>query len=248
MTAGAGRATGSGSGSGSASLSSAADSSSAAPLSSSPSMGAAGFFFCSVTRSCGLGRLSSSSKPMVSTHTKSCQSMVIMALRSASSTVLLLCAVRSRSRTKLAYCWMRVSVRNRSSLSLSSRCLSSSWGARHLEYASTRDVKYEKRKCVGLRKSNMGFLLSRLARPVRKERPLRATNCAVSMITSISSGCAPAGRLTMYCGLGGSKGITPAAAFLTGLTVDSPEILAEEPAASTEPAGGFPPLAITVAT
>ena len=44
-----------------------------------------------------------------------------------------------------------------------------------------------------------GFMCSRLVRPVRKLFPLRATNCAVSLITSKSKAEMPSGSAIVYC-------------------------------------------------
>ena len=146
----------------------------------------------------------------------------------------------SRLRSHAACCWIRASVRDGSAASRARRARSSSGGIRHFEYASTSDVKYEKRWCVGLRKSNWGLRASRFAIPVRKVRPLRATNCAVSWITSRSSGCAPGGFGTVCIGRAGSSGVTLGAFFFFDAATVASADTCPAPGAATAAAGAAP--------
>lgn len=86
---------------------------------------------------------------------------------------------------------LSASRRNRSDMALG--------GISTLEYMSARLVKKVNMLCVGLRKLNCAFVCSRLVRPVRKLRPLRATNWAVSLMTSRSKAVMPSGSCSVYC-------------------------------------------------
>lgn len=57
----------------------------------------------------------------------------------------------------------------------------------------------DSRRATAARARTCGFMCSRLVRPVRKLFPLRATNCAVSLITSRSKAAIPSGSAIVYC-------------------------------------------------
>mmetsp|Transcript_6665 Transcript_6665/g.23377 ORF Transcript_6665/g.23377 Transcript_6665/m.23377 type:complete len:215 (-) Transcript_6665:441-1085(-) len=142
----------------------------------------------SISASAGASSASSSEgKSMTSTTTKSCQSTDWYATLSASATAF---SRRTASSDRRVYSH-RCVVRRRAA-SPSSDCetcsSSSGDGARAFVYASTSAVKYENKTCVGFKKSNCGLRCSRWARPLRNWRPEAAVNCAVSLMTSASTG------------------------------------------------------------
>ena len=129
---------------------------------------------------------------------------------------------RSCDRSHSSRFRQRSSTAGRSSASFFSRAAMDLGGMSTLEYVSASAVKNVNMECVGFRKLNCGrdgkrasaraqalrrrgraracgFMCSRLVRPVRKLLPLRATNCAVSLMTSRSKAAMPSGSGMVYC-------------------------------------------------
>ncbi|KAG5556916.1 hypothetical protein RHGRI_007227 [Rhododendron griersonianum] len=189
----------------------------------------------SIVIGAGNSSSSSSTKSIVSTTTKSCQSIMAICKRSCSISSSAFCLACSCDRSHSNRCKQRSStvvISVTLVLNFSVNRLNPFGGINTFEYASAREVKNMNILWVGFKKWNCWLFDSLLVSPAKKDFPLRATNCAVNLIISNSSPVIPSGSLTVYSSAsGGSRTLRTGLNWAEGsgfVIVSSPSVTGAE--------------------